>query len=280
MMTIRNNNESQVDLLLELIHTRMGLFYENGRRDLVLDKLSPLMADRGLDSIQDYYYLLKFSREAEMEWRRVETALAVNETYFWREFAQIEAVTNKILPDLSKKYPDRPVRIWHSACATGEEPYTMVMALFEAGVIDRYPVEIYASDINSEALAHARAAIFKKRSFRAVTPEITEKYFIQLNQGRHKLVDAVRERVHFFQLNLLDIERMHSLGKFDVIFCRNVFIYFSQEAINKVISGFYDRLNSPGYLFVAAAESLLKFQTDFELLEIENAFGYIKGEHE
>lgn len=277
MMNFRGNNELQTNLLLDLIHSRMGLFYENGRRDLVLHKLIPLMAERGVDSVRDYYYLLKYSQSAEIEWRRVETALAVNETYFWREYNQIQAVTDRIIPELRQENSDRPIRIWHTACATGEEPYTMVMALFEAGIKDRSTVEIYASDINSEAIAHARAAIYKTRSFRVMDSAIKAKYFTPLPQGKFKLVDSVRERVNFFQFNLLDIERMHSLGNFDIIFCRNVFIYFSQNAISKVLSGFYDALNRPGYLFVAAAESLLKFRIPFELVEIENAFGYIKG---
>jgi chemotaxis protein methyltransferase CheR len=277
MMNFRDNKESTTDLLLDLIHSRIGLFYENGRRDLVLDKLMPLMAERGVDSVRDYYYLLKYSQEADFEWRKVETALAVNETYFWREFGQIQAVCKHIIPAIRKEHPDRPVRIWHSACATGEEPYTMVMALSEAGLLGRAPIEICASDINREAIAHARGAIYHRRSFRAIDPAIKAKYFTQLDQGRYKLADKIRERVQFFQLNLMDVDRMYSLSSFDIIFCRNVFIYFSQEAIKKVLSGFYDILQSPGYLFVAAAESLLKFKTQFELVEYDNAFGYIKG---
>lgn len=269
-------SHSPVDLLLDLIHSRMGLFFENGRRDLAMDKLNPLMAERGIDSVLDYYYLLKYNQDAEMEWRRVETALAVNETYFWREFGAVKAVVNHLIPQLMKEKPERTIRIWHAACATGEEPYTMAMALYEAELIERYPIEIYASDINSEALARARAAIFPHRSFRTIDINIKEKYFTPVNQGRYRLLDKVREKVQFFHLNLLDIKQMERIKNMDIIFCRNVFIYFSPVSIKTVLSGFHKSLNSPGHIFVAAAESLLKFDKLFELVEINGAFGYRK----
>jgi chemotaxis protein methyltransferase CheR len=280
MMFSKDYSDSPADLLLDLIHSRMGLFYENGMRDLALDKLVPLMAERGINSALDYYYFLKYGQESETEWRRVETALAVNETYFWREFRQIEAAVAYLLPRLFKDNMGRNIRIWHAACATGEEPYTLVMAMYEANLVDNIPVEIFASDINSKALAHARAAIYPKRSFRAMEQRIKEKYFTPQDKDRYQLVDKIREKVEFFHMNLLDLERMQRIKSVDIIFCRNAFIYFSPDSTKKVIDGFYDILNNPGYLFVAAAESLLKFGTRFELVEIKGAFGYRKTSDE
>jgi chemotaxis protein methyltransferase CheR len=268
---------SESALLLDLIHARMGLYFENGRRDLALDKLYPLMANHGTSSVLDYYYLLKYSQEAESEWRRVETALAVNETYFWREFSQIGAVVKHVIPELAQENPGKTIRIWHAACATGEEPYTMVMALLEANLIDKVPVEILASDINNEALAQARAAIYSRRSFRVMDPKIKEKYFIEQPKDRYRLIDTVRERVQFFHLNLMELARIERIGNIDIIFCRNAFIYFSPESIKKVVNSFYKILNRPGYLFVAAAESLLKYGANLELVEIDKAFSYRKN---
>jgi chemotaxis protein methyltransferase CheR len=268
---------SESALLLDLIHARMGLYFENGRRDLAMDKLYPLMADHGTSSVLDYYYLLKYSQEAESEWRRVETALAVNETYFWREFSQIGAVVKHVIPELAQENPGKTIRIWHAACATGEEPYTMVMALLEANLIDKVPVEILASDINNEALAQARAAIYSRRSFRVMDPKIKEKYFIEQPKDRYRLIDTVRERVQFFHLNLMELARIERIGNIDIIFCRNAFIYFSPESIKKVVNSFYKILNRPGYLFVAAAESLLKYGANLELVEIDKAFSYRKN---
>jgi chemotaxis protein methyltransferase CheR len=276
MMFLKDKSEPPIELLLDLIHSKIGLHFENGRRDLAVDKLVPLMAERGISSVLDYYYILKYSQDAETEWRRVETALAVNETYFWREFSQIQAVVNQLIPQFMKENPDKPIRIWHAACATGEEPYTMIMALFEANLMDRVPIEILASDVNSEALAYARAAIYTRRSFRVMDPQIQDRYFTRQNTDKYCLLDKVRERVQFFHLNLMDIERMQRMRNLDIIFCRNAFIYFSPSSIKQVINGFYEILNSPGYVFVAAAESLLKFGTRFELVEIDRAFGYRK----
>jgi chemotaxis protein methyltransferase CheR len=276
MMAERGNSNSSIDLLLDLIHERTGLFYENGRRDLAVDKLAPLMAERGLDMILDYYYLLKYSQEAELEWRRVETALAVNETYFWREFDSIQVVINRIIPQLQQEHPNRSIRIWHAACATGEEPYTMAIALMEANRFSQHPIQLFASDLNSDAVARARAGIYRNRSFRVLPQDILNKYFIPMDQGRYRLMDPIRERVQFFHYNLLEPANPLEMKNLDILFCRNVFIYFSPEAMTRVLKGFYHALREPGYVFVGAAESLLKLDIPFDLIELSGAFGYKK----
>jgi chemotaxis protein methyltransferase CheR len=273
-----SSSHASLDILMELIHERTGIFYENGRRDLVADKLFPLMAERGSDSFLDYYYLLKYGSDADAEWRRVETALAVNETYFWREFGQIRTVVNVIVPELQKQYPRRPVRIWHAACATGEEPYTLAIALLEANRYAHGPIEIVGTDFNTEAIAQARAGMYRGRSFRSIPSEILERYFVPGERGKYQLNDQVRALVEFSYLNLKNEDAMQKMRDFDVIFCRNVFIYFSYSAIQHVIDLLYQSLRSPGFVFVAAAESLLRVNTELQLVEIEGAFAYKKGE--
>src|SRR5215212_8390841 len=159
-------------LLRDLIHERTGIFFDNGRTELLNDKLSPLVIERGFASFLDYYYLLKYDESAEDEWRNVMNALSVPETYFWREMDQIRALVEIIIPKWFAGGRTEPFKIWSAACASGEEPLTIAMALNEAGWLGRVPIEIYASDASSKAIAKARAGIYAGRSFRNLPPQL------------------------------------------------------------------------------------------------------------
>jgi chemotaxis protein methyltransferase CheR len=269
-------NTNSVQLLADLILERTGLMYENSRIDLLIDRLTPLVVERGLDSVLDYYYLLKYDNQSEKEWRRLEAALAVNETYFWREFDQIKLAVDVLIPELQRTRPGIPVRIWHAGCATGEEPYSLAIALEMANRFSDGPIEISATDLNTDALARARAGIYRSRSFRSLSQPVKDSYFTRLSEHEFALSDDIRARVHFSHLNLMDQKMMVLRRNYDIIFCRNVFIYFSPAAIKNVTANFYRSLNSPGYLFVAAAESLLRYTTRFEFTEINGVFAYQK----
>jgi chemotaxis protein methyltransferase CheR len=119
-------------ILRDLVHERLGLFSQTAQFDQLADRLAPLVVARGLGSFMDYYYLLKYSADAG-EWGRVMDALAVQETYFWREIDQIRAVVAHLVPRLAENLRGRPLRIWSAPCATGEEPLTLAMMLEESG---------------------------------------------------------------------------------------------------------------------------------------------------
>lgn len=262
--------------LSDLIEQRTGIVYDPDKEDLLADKVEPLVVERGFDSFLEYRYFLQYDEQAEAEWRRLETVLAVNETYFWREVDQIEAAANILIPRLQDQKKGRPVRIWHAACGSGEEPYSMAIALAEAGRFLHGPVEIIATDVSQKALEHARTGVYRQRSFRALPLHLQKRYFEPAEQGRLRLVEAIRSRVRFERLNLVDPIRMSTMQGLDIIFCRNVFIYFSQSTIKTVAHSLYNSLNSPGYLFVAAVESLLRTNTEFDFVDVGSAFGYLK----
>ena len=262
-------------LLRNLIHDRTGLFYENGRRDLLADKLSPCVVERGFDSFLDYYYFLKYDPDAPAEWRQVADALSVGETYFWREMDQIHALVNVLAPEYFAAGRRNPLRIWSAACASGEEPLTIAMALNEAGWFERAPIEIYATDASPSAIEKARRGVYRGRSFRSLSPVLRAKYFTKEENG-WRIAPELHARVQWAVANLLAEDEVARFAAAPVIFCRNVFIYFSPDAIRKVVRLFAERMPTPGYLFVAAAESLLRVTTDFELDEIGGAFVYVK----
>jgi chemotaxis protein methyltransferase CheR len=267
------------NMIRDLIHERTGLQYENSRLDILADKINMLLKAGNFQSLWDYYYFLKYENSSGEAWNSLHSALAVNETYFWREHDQIQTVAEVIVPKLLRERPRQPVRIWHAACATGEEPYSMAIALQEAGCLRPGQVVIDATDFNTAALDQARSGLYRQRSFRRIPADILQRYFTPEGEKQHRVINSIRDTVSFSNLNLLDGDGMARMRNYDIIMCRNVFIYFSDQAIRRVAGWMYDSLNETGVLFVAAVESLLRITNLFELTEIQNVFAYRKRSH-
>jgi chemotaxis protein methyltransferase CheR len=261
-------------LLRDLIHERTGIYFDQNNLDLMIDKLSTLMAERSLDSPSDYYYFLKYDDESNAEWSNLLNAISVRETYFWREIDQIRVLVDILVPQLCKSFPE-PLKIWSAACASGEEPITIAMALDQARWFERAPIEIYASDMTTAGLCVAQRGIYRERSFRTLPPELRNRYFNRVSDG-WELDPEIRRRVLWRRANLTYKADIEELARSRVIFCRNVFIYFSEATIRKVVKAYAELMPSPGYLFLGAAESLLKYTTEFRLEEIGGAFAYVK----
>lgn len=264
-------------LIQNLINERTGMFFDNGKSDLLLDKLSPLVIERGFTSYLDYYYLLKYDANARAEWQNVMNVLSVQETYFWREMDQVHALVQTLVPQWQAQNGNSTLRIWCAACATGEEPLTIAMALDEAGWFERIPIEIWASDASSKAIDRATVGIFKERAFRNLPAHLRERYFTPEGTA-WRIRSDIHRRINWANVNLMEEDQVAPMAAADFIFCRNVFIYFSETAIGQVVRSFSRFIRPPGYLFVGAAESLLRMTTDFNLTEIDDAFVYVKRE--
>jgi chemotaxis protein methyltransferase CheR len=270
-----NLPENVFVLLRDLIHERTGLYYDDDRRELLADTIAPLVLERGFEAALDYYYLLKYDLDSEQEFLRLMNALSVQETYFWREIDQIKALVDHILPQYHKENPRAPIRIWSAACATGEEPLTIAMMLSEAGWFERAQIELVASDASKNAIKKACAGLYRERSFRNLAPALQEKYFTR-EENSWRVKTALLDRVQWQRANLVAPQEIAMLARASFIFCRNVFIYFSAEAIRKVLRLFSQQISPPGYLFVGSSESLLRLTNEFELQEIAGAFVYVK----
>ncbi|HLH56040.1 MAG TPA: protein-glutamate O-methyltransferase CheR [Verrucomicrobiae bacterium] len=258
-------------LMRNLIHERTGLFFEDSRLDTLLEKLEPLARQRGCHSFLEYYYALK-DNDAD-EWDRAWDALSVLETYFWREMSQVKALTDVIVPEWFRK-SSLPLKIWCAACATGEEPYTIAIALVEAG-FGSLPIQIMASDASAAALTKAQSGRYREKSFRAIPPALRQKYF-QPAIGYSTLSPQIVERVNFKQVNLFEPGEVAPMARVPVIFCRNVFIYFSPHAIRQTVAMMAARMPPGAYLFLGASESLLRMTTDFELKDVGGALAYVR----
>jgi chemotaxis protein methyltransferase CheR len=264
-------------LLRDLIHDRMGLAYDNDRTELLTDRLAPLVVARGFRSFLDLYYLLKYDeRSAERDWLDVMNALSVQETYFWREIAQIRALTCRVLPELARIAGTRPIRIWSAPCATGEEPLTIAMALEEAGWFNRAAIEIHASDASTSAIDKARAGRYRERSFRTLPEALRDKYFVE-QDGTSSPIPSLSSRISSWSVvNLMDPAAVLPYASSPIIFCRNAFIYFSSHSVKQVVSMLEQAMPVPGFLFIGASESLVSISDRFELEDVESAFVYTK----
>ncbi|HEY4299997.1 MAG TPA: CheR family methyltransferase [Candidatus Didemnitutus sp.] len=261
-------------LLRDLVHERVGIYFDNDRFDLMIDKLEPRARALGCSSYLDYYYILKYNEHGLAEWRRLMDAFSVQETYFWREFDQVRLLIDRIVPRWFAA-TTRPLRIWSAACASGEEPFSIAMALRDS-IWAHHPIEIIASDSSEAALAKAAAGRFRERSFRSLPPDVRERHFRR--DGDDWVLDpAIVRSVRFHWANLVDLDGFVETAAVDIIFCRNVFIYFSPNSIRQVVGAFAKRIPQDGSLFIGASESLLKLTNQFDLENVNGAFVYTRN---
>jgi chemotaxis protein methyltransferase CheR len=270
--------ERTLHLLRDLIDQHTGMHYDESRLTLMRDRLVPLAMEHGFDSLLDYYYLLKYDANADAEWARAIDALSVQESYFWREFDQIRAVADVILPRLAAS-GRHLVRIWSVPCAGGDEPLSIAMALEEAGWFSRLAIDIHASDASEAALERAAAGRYGARAFRQLPDELRDRYFDrEPGANTWRVKPSLKARItSWSRVNVVQPEQVARLACADVIFCRNLFIYFTEATVRQVVEEFARRMPSPGFLCVGAAESLLRITTRFELQDIGGAYVYVKS---
>ena len=265
----RDLNPKVFAILTALVEERTGLAY--GLRDQLSfsDKLLDRVEEAGFSSALDYYYYLRYDAAGTRELDALIDALVVTETYFFREADTLRVLVDDFILPLVRSGV-RP-RIWSAACASGDEPLTIAMLLEEARVLDR--VEIVASDISLRAFERSREVGWGPRAIRALPPESFKRWFRP--EGERVRVDPrLIEAVSWRQLNLVDAAAVRELGTFDVVSCRNVFIYFSDETIKRVVEVIASVLGPMGRLVVGASESLMRFGTTLECEERRGAFFY------
>jgi chemotaxis protein methyltransferase CheR len=265
-------------LIRDLVHSYCGIYFDDGSKFLVERRLTRRLEERQVRTFEEYYHFLRYDRKRDEELAVLVDNLTTNETYFFRESPQLRAFAEEILPELRTTLADRKsLRIWSAGCSTGEEPYTIAMLLLESGAWWRdWQVEILGSDINQRVLHTARKGVYKKTSHRVSTPEMIKKYFVEEGKGDYRIIDTVRELVSFSYVNLLDPFKTSLINNMDVIFCRNVIIYFDRDAKKKVIESFHGKLRDNGYLLLGHSESLINISNAFVLRTLKNDMVYQK----
>ena len=269
-------SESAFVLLRDLIAQRLGVYFSRDKRDLLADKVADLLAARGMTSYLDYYYLLRYDADAETHWGELADRLAVPETYFWRQPDQILATAGILAARHLARRPATPFRVWSAACCSGEEPLSIAIALAEAGVLGRHPVEIVGSDASEAMLARARRGLYGERSFRALPPALRDRYF-RCEPAGWRIDPAIHAVVRWTRANLVDASEVAPMASADVVFCRNVLIYFSDDTVAHVARLFAAGMPDEGHLCLGASESLTRVSSAFELVEVGGAFMYTKN---
>ncbi|HEX8155307.1 MAG TPA: protein-glutamate O-methyltransferase CheR [Thermoanaerobaculia bacterium] len=261
-------------LLRDQIYRRTGMWFADSSKYLLQKRLSPRARELNFDSFQKYFYFLQYDPRAEAEFDQIYDLVTTNETYFFREPAQLTAFVEEIVPDILSRKTIKKIRIWSAGCSSGEEPYSIAMLLSEAGYYEHAAFEIFASDINQQVLQKARRGQYRESAFRATNATLRDKYFTRETDNSWRVRDEVRNRISFGRLNLYDEARVSLLGHLDVIFCRNVIIYFDDASKRVVVNNFYNRLTDGGYLLLGHSESLISLSTQFKLRHLKNDMVY------
>jgi len=270
----------QYRLIRDLIYQVSGIYFADKKKYLLENRLPGRLRALGMQNYEDYYHFLKYDPRKASEFRALFDAITINETNFFRDLPQLTALEREILPEMIAEKSRRGVRglkIWSAGCATGEETYTLAIIVMEVlgKVLSQWHVEILAVDISEAALQKARQGVYRMSSVRNTPARILSKYFTAKGD-RYVVKDEVKPLVKYMPLNLFDHDRMRLIRGMDVIFCRNVLIYFDQESKQQVIADLYDSLNPGGYLFLGSTESLHGISKAFKLIHFPKAIGYRK----
>jgi chemotaxis protein methyltransferase CheR len=258
-----------------LIHDVTGLSFGDNSRYFLEKRLETRMEAMGGISARDYLNYLRFDLQRDEEWDQLIALITTTETYFMREERQLRCFQRDILPFLGKRLGQQKLRIWSAGCSTGEEPYTIAMLVRDSGVPEE-SIEIFATDINSRALAKAKEAVYGESAFRVVDIAFKERWFTRVSPGKFKLKDDIRQRVSFSRFNLLEMDRYALIPPMDVIFCRNVIIYFDMESKVKVILRFFEKMRQGGFLMLGHSESLISITDKFKLIHLPGDLVYTR----
>ncbi|HEX7127753.1 MAG TPA: protein-glutamate O-methyltransferase CheR [Thermodesulfobacteriota bacterium] len=267
----------------DFIHGHCGIYFDDESKYLLEKRLARRAALRQLRSFTEYHRFLKYDRRREEELNAVLDVLTTNETYFFREEFQLKAFAEEILPEhLARGGGVQPkaLRIWSAGCSTGEEPYTIAMLILENGRFGDWKVDIFGTDISQRVLGVARAGVYGAPSMRQIDQGRVRRFFETApgpgGSTTYRVKDEVRRFVSFAHLNLLDAGRVALLPTMDVIFCRNVIIYFDVTAKRTVIDLFERKLAAGGHLLLGHSESLMNLSTSFVLRHLKHDMVYQK----
>ena len=243
---------AQFEQVRRIVYEKCGINLTPGKEELVKSRLVKRLQALDLHSIDEYLAFVKRDL-AGKELAQMLDVLTTNKTYFYRESAHFDYLCQEILPRLRQQ----KLRIWSAGCSSGEEPYTIGALLREQlKNVDRYDIRILATDLSMRVLQKAKEATYPADAFNEMPPQLLQKYFTPTNSSprAYRVNDNVRKLVTFARLNLLESWPMK--GPFDVIFCRNVMIYFDLPTRDRLVNRYYDLLAPGGYLFIGHSESL------------------------
>ena len=260
----------------EYFYRKTGIQFEHSKRYFVDKRLIERIEATGTDSFRSYFAMLRFQASG-IELQALVNSMTINETYFFREEYQFHCLVNSILPEIvANKKNNEPIRIWVIPSSSGEEPYSIAMCLLERWLgIHKWDVEIISSDIDTKILAQARSGLYSERSVKHVPRAYMQKYFQQTPQG-YQLNDDLRSAVEFTRINLMEASEVRPYRNFDVIFCRNLLIYFDDVSRKQAAETFYDALRPGGFICLGHSESMSRISALYKIRKFPEAIVYQK----
>ncbi len=269
---------AQFDRLRKIIYDRSGIHYPDNKKYVLESRLGRRLVELEIDDYDQYISFLTIGPYKDDEFQEMFNKITINETSFFRNEPQLDVFERTILPKLIEaRSATKRLRFWSAACSSGEEPFTLAMQLHRSlGIrLQDWKIEILGTDISEKALEVATSGKYTDYSLRTTNQLIKQRYFTQ--QGLYYTIDpSIRSMVHFELLNLKDRLGAKRFGKFDVIFCRNVMIYFDDAMRAQVVNMFADQLNDDGSLFIGHSETLRGLDTPFVQIPMPQAFCYQK----
>lgn len=267
-------SEQELRRLCDFLYRRTGMVFGEVKRYYIQRRVADRMAATG-DQVFAYYFArLLDDRGGEVE--QLINAFTINETYFFREEYQLACLSSELLSErLRRKPPGEAIRIWSAPCSTGEEPYSLAIWLLEFWPLaDSYDIEIVGSDIDTRVLEAAREGIYGKRALMRLPPELVERYFEPLEGERWRILQELRDSIQFTPVNLVEPAQTRPHGRFDVIFCRNVLIYFDDAARRIAAENLYETLSPGGFICLGHTESMSRISPLFAIRRFDDAVVY------
>lgn len=254
--------------LRDFIYQQCGIFIAENRKYLVENRLCNRIKELNLKSYSEYYNFLRFDAGRRAELTKLFEVVTTNETSFYRNPPQLQVFQNTVLKsviDDCRKDGRKKLRIWSAGCSTGEEPYTLAIILHEVlrQEISGWDIKITANDLSEAVLASARRGVYSEYALRTTPKDIVSRYFIPENDA-YKVNAKLKHIVSFGQINLSDKAQIARIEKSQIVFCRNVIIYFDDDMKRKVINAFYDNLLPKGVLLIGHSESLHNISRAFK----------------
>ncbi|HET8625019.1 MAG TPA: protein-glutamate O-methyltransferase CheR [Gemmatimonadales bacterium] len=268
-------DEAEYKLLSDLVQEQFGLSFSGVRRDILASRVRPRLLALRLGSLLDYYHYLRTHPQRESELEQLARHLTNNETYFFREPHHFDIVVRHVIPPLMPSLRGRPLRALSVGCSSGEEPYTLAIALHDSGIELRGVTwEIDACDLNRDRLARAQEGAYEGGALRACSDEALRRCFEERN-GRRLIKDRFRRGVQFFEANLATAA---TVGRppYDVVLCRNLLIYFDEAGFDRAVQVLARAVAPGGYLLLGHSESLIDRTDEFSPVWLEGAMVYRK----
>lgn len=273
-----NISDTDFERLRKIIYDRSGIHFQDTKRYVLESRLSRRLEELELDDFGQYIDFLTMGPYQTEEFQEMFNRITINETSFFRNQPQLDVFESLILTRLLEaRASTKRLRLWSAACSSGEEPYSLAMMVHRTlGIrLPDWRVEILGTDISEKVLALAAEGVYSDFSFRSVDETIKRRYFKQTPEG-HVLDPEIKSMVNFEQQNLRDTLRAKRHGKWDIIFCRNVMIYFDDDMKQQTVQLFYDQLADDGVLFIGHSESIRSTGVPFQPLGEAKAFAYVK----